>query len=141
MEDRDPVPELPTIFSDDEFAAAVKARADAHLAHDRWNPAAISEPVVSDGQPECTLEQQFPHVCRKVALTWGSDACAQYLNNLLICDRETRQGFPLDIVEDLLLLYIINEKVARRIPALPPLQSKRDSEQRIARIDRPQHGF
>ena len=113
--------DLPKIFSDDEFDAAQKQQSDQRLQHDRWDPAgirAIQPPT--DGKPECTLEQSFPHISRKLVSLWGTDVCGLYLKSLIVSDRETRKGFPLEIVEELLMLYVINEMVARKIGFAPP---------------------
>ncbi|MGH8618234.1 MAG: hypothetical protein ACREUW_11125 [Burkholderiales bacterium] len=113
--------ELPKIFSDDEFESAQKQQSDKRLQHDRWDPAGMrAPPPPTDGKPECALEQSFPHICRKLASLWGTDVCGLYLKGLIVSDRETRKGFPLDIVEDLLMLYIINEIVTRKVGFAPP---------------------
>jgi hypothetical protein len=39
---------------------------------------------------------------------WGSEACALYIQRLIISDRTTRDGFPPDVVGDLLLLHGLN---------------------------------
>ena len=113
--------ELPKIFSDDEFAAAMKLQSDGQLQHDRWNPAGVRPPTPpTDGKPECSLEQSFPHICRKLVSLWGTDVCALYMKELIVSNRDTRKGFPLDIVEDLLMLYVINEIVTRKVNFTPP---------------------
>jgi hypothetical protein len=113
--------DLPKIFSDDEFDAAKKQQSEKGKQHDRWDPSSSREPPPpTDGKPECTLEQSFPHISRKLISLWGTDVCGLYMKSLIVSDRETRKGFPLDIVEDLLMLYVINEMVTRKIGFGPP---------------------
>jgi hypothetical protein len=50
----------------------------------------------------------FPHVAQRVDLYWGTDRCRQYLQDLLLADREGRQGFPFNVVlvvQDLIELH------------------------------------
>jgi len=118
--------DLPKIFSDDEFDAAKQQQLDKRMRHDRWDPSgARAIPLPTDGKAECTLEQSFPHIGRKLISLWGTDVCGLYLKTLIVSDRETRKGFPLDVIEDLLMLHVINEMVSRKIgfaspPKLPP---------------------
>lgn len=62
----------------------------------------------TDGLPESTMEQKFPHIAQKLTVLWGSEACALYINNLAIVDRGGRQGFPVELLEDLMMLSEIN---------------------------------
>jgi hypothetical protein len=104
-------PELPSLLTDEQFDALLKQRQQSELlAHDRQDIRGVRMVAPqSDGRPECTIEQQFPHMAQKLTLLWPSEACQVYLRNLLIMDRETREGFPPEVVEDLLMLFAINE--------------------------------
>jgi hypothetical protein len=109
--------ELPKLMSDEEFAVLVKQRKQFDRAeHERWNNAgeARSKAAPTDGKPESTLEQHFPRVAQKLTAVWRSEACASYLKDLMVTERNTRQGFPPDVVEDLLMLYLINEMFVGR---------------------------
>ncbi|MCE9639832.1 MAG: hypothetical protein K8S22_06745 [Betaproteobacteria bacterium] len=122
------LPELPQIISDEEFDRLLDER--KHLPrseHERWDNSAIRpghEP--GDGLPECCIEQQFPRIADKLLVLWPSEACAVYISSLLVNKRETRQGFPKEVVEDLLMLHAINDMLVRsgnrtsRVPAPPP---------------------
>ncbi len=114
--------ELPQILSDDEFAALVKQREQFDRPeHERWNSAGPrTPPTPTDGKPESSLEQQFPHIAQKLCAVWRSEACALYLKDLLVSERNTRRGFPADVVEDLLLLYGVNERLVRRAREAEP---------------------
>jgi len=117
--------ELPQILSDEEFAALLKQREQFDRPeHERWNSAGArpSQPQ-TDGRPESTLEQKFPHIAQKLVSVWPSEACALYLNDLVVSEpqRNSRKGFPADIIEDFLMLYAINERLMRnaRTPPAP----------------------
>lgn len=107
--------ELPQIISDDEFAALLEERKRrARSEHDRWDNAGIRarhEP--GDGLPESSIEQHFPRIAEKLLVVWPSEACALYIASLLVNKREARQGFPEEVVEDLLMLHAINDMLVR----------------------------
>ena len=106
---------LPQIVSDEEFDRLLneRERAERNLRSDqnKWdNAGLVNAPrPPSDGLPECTIEQQFPRIAEKLKIVWPSEACALYLTSLLVNDRESRRGFPPEVVEDLLMLHAINE--------------------------------
>ena len=107
--------ELPKIFSDDEFDKLLKSRGEApRLEGDRLDNAGLRPaPKPSDGLPESCIEQQFPHIAKKLSVVWPSEACAMYLTDLIVNKREGRQGFPAEVLEDLLLLHEINDMLLR----------------------------
>lgn len=110
-------PDLPQLFSDDEFDQAQKAREKLHRAeNDRWdNAGARPPPKPTDGLPECTIEQRFPRIAKKLTVIWPSEACATLIKDLIVnVDRDTRQGFPVEVIEDLLMLAEINEMLLRK---------------------------
>lgn len=112
------------MLSDEEFAALLKQREQFERPeHDRWDNAGIRPPQKpTDGLPESTLEQQFAHIAQKLTAVWPSETCALLIRNLIVNDRDSRQGFPQDVVEDLLMLSEINEMRLRKIglgPASP----------------------
>jgi hypothetical protein len=107
--------ELPQIFSDEEFDRHLKARTALPRGdHERWDNAA-ARPLKQrgDGLPESCIEQQFPHIALKLSLVWPSDACAMYIADLVVNRREERQGFPKEVLEDLLMLHAINDMLLR----------------------------
>lgn len=54
------------------------------------------------------LEQKFPRIAMKLVEVWQSDACRDYLHSLLMDDRGDRQGFPADVMDELLMLDSIH---------------------------------
>ena len=85
--------ELPTILSDNEFAARLEERKRQQRPElDCWdNKGVRPAPEPSDGLPESSIEQRFPRVAEKLKVVWPSEACALYLAGLLVNTRETRQ--------------------------------------------------
>ena len=88
--------DLPKIVSDEEFAKLLEEREQAERlrTRDKWDTAAINvigEP--SDGLPESTIEQKFPHVVQHLVAMSPSEACRMYLHKLIVSEREIRQGF------------------------------------------------
>lgn len=50
------------------------------------------------------LEQRFPRIFARITELWGRPALDSYLDDLLLCDRDGRQGFPPDIAMELFRL-------------------------------------
>jgi hypothetical protein len=113
--------ELPKLFSDDEFNVQRQLLERRELADRRIEERRVS-PVqklrFTDRVPESTVEQKFPHIAKKLTLAWRSEACALFLGNLIINDRPDRQGFPYDVLEDLLMLNELNSTLINPAPKL-----------------------
>ena len=114
--------DLPKIISDEEFADLLKERekSDRLSGAEAWDTSSVAPPKkATDGRPESTLEQKFPRVAEKLTLVWPSEACSSFINSLVVnpADRDTRQGFPQEVIEDLLMLHAINEMLMRKIGA------------------------
>jgi hypothetical protein len=60
------------------------------------------------------LEQQFPRIAFRLVELWENVACGDYLRSLLMDDRGGRQGFPPEVVEELILLDSIHWSNADR---------------------------
>jgi hypothetical protein len=109
--------ELPKLFSDEELDEQRRLRErrerERRELADRREEARRVSPMQgrrsTDGLPESTLEQRLPHIAKKLTALWRSEACAVYLSGLTIADRPGRQGFPVDVMEDLVMLHEINE--------------------------------
>jgi hypothetical protein len=131
--------ELPKIFSDEEFDLAVKARDKGPRSEqERWDNAGIRPPPQpGDGLPESRIEQLFPHIAEKLTVVWPSEACALYISDLVVNRRESRQGFPQEVLDDLLMLHEINDmlinagkRAARNadpVPFVTPARLRRKS--------------
>ena len=100
---------LPSLLSDEEFEKLRLQRNQLGNTTIR-----VTAPI-TDGLPESTIEQRFAHVAEQLCATWGSEACALYINKLVISDRVGREGFPQEVIDDLMMLYQINEIRCREI--------------------------
>jgi len=65
--------------------------------------------MISDASTQaCShLENQFPHIAQKLTEKWGTPDVETYLANLMVDQRGSRQGFPSDVAEELMLLDTI----------------------------------
>ena len=113
----DETSEFPAILSDEEFEAArvkreqvVRARLNSTDITDTHRPL-----TPNDGRPESTIEQRFPHVAKMLVAMWPSAAFALYVKRMVVADRETRAGFPRDVIEDLMMLDSLNDMLLGKV--------------------------
>lgn len=119
--------ELPKLFSDEEFNEQRQLRERRELADRRTAERRVA-PMgrrLTDGLPESTIEQKFPHIAKKLTLVWRSEGCAAYIASLSVADRPGRQGFPAEVMEDLMMLHEINDMLIDKpglgqVAAAPP---------------------
>ena len=119
--------EFPDILPDDEFERRLQERRKAERALSTgqagWDHSERVPPHhPSDGLPESTIEQRFPQIAKKLILVWPSEACAAYLNNLIVTKRP-REGFPPEVLDDLLMLYSMNDMLLRSMQSRSALDS------------------
>ena len=50
------------------------------------------------------LERHFARIANEIVSRWGTDRIEPYMNSLLIDTRGGRQGFPADVLDDLVCL-------------------------------------
>lgn len=87
---------LPTLFDADEIERMIPGN---EIVVRREAP----KPV--DADPRHPLERDFPRVMACIIALWGTQMCAEYLRSLVMMQPgEKRQGFPMPLIEDLLLL-------------------------------------
>lgn len=60
-----------------------------------------------DAFPEATV-QRFPHIVARINDLWASAELDDYLDNLMISDREGRQGFPPEVAGELFRLIRVH---------------------------------
>ena len=51
------------------------------------------------------LEQRFPRIASEIVARWGTASFEPYANNLILNERNERQGFPGEVLTELLFLY------------------------------------
>jgi hypothetical protein len=109
--------EPPKLLTDAEFDALLDARKERERHVRKWDRWDVSGSTVlntaSDGKAESMIEQRFPHVAGRLTVFWRSHSCGEYIRSILLMDREGRQGFPPEVVDDLLMLHQLNERVIR----------------------------
>ena len=54
------------------------------------------------------LYKMFPHVAKRLEAHWKDPQTRNYLKNLLIKDRDERQGFDIDTYKTIFHLYLIH---------------------------------
>lgn len=62
--------------------------------------------VVSD------LEEQYAHLAEKMVGIWGTPECVSFLRKLIVDERGGRQGFPFEVMSELLILSAVAETPA-----------------------------
>lgn len=110
--------EFPAILSDEEFEALRERRERSVRSEFNSNDVADLQQTAApdDGHPESSIEQRFPHVAKMLVAMWPSEAFALYIQRIVVAaDRETRAGFPKDVIEDMLMLDAINEMLVRKV--------------------------
>jgi hypothetical protein len=61
-----------------------------------------------------TEGKPYTHIVTKIRALWGTETCDQYLNSLLITDRNERAGFPPEVSKVIMSLLMANELFMRR---------------------------
>lgn len=51
------------------------------------------------------IEKKFPQIARNIALMWGCAEFVDYINKLIVNDRDGRQGFPGEVIDEMLFLH------------------------------------
>jgi hypothetical protein len=54
------------------------------------------------------IEKQFPRIARSITLLWGYPEFLQYVDKLCLDHRGDRQGFPREVLEELLFLHSLH---------------------------------
>jgi hypothetical protein len=84
----------------------------------------LREPPPREPRPvEATaFVEELPRVCGSLVQLWGTSGFDDYLNRLIIDERGTRQGFSLQVMDELLFLGSISRRKARLVGTSPPLK-------------------
>ncbi len=64
--------------------------------------------------PREVLKEKFPRILNKINLLWGTLELHNYFQQTQFMDRESRQGFPPDVVEALGQLNVEHEQLLLR---------------------------
>ena len=60
------------------------------------------------------LEESYPRVFEKIMELWGTPYLEAHLNDLMIADRPDRQGFPPEVMSELLFLSMLHDDMLAR---------------------------
>jgi hypothetical protein len=74
---------------------------------------AFARPAPELIEVRCALEEQFPNLLQRVTVMWGEPEAHAFLQKLIVDERGGRQGFPFDVMSELLVLSGIAEARAR----------------------------
>lgn len=66
-----------------------------------------------DQYPHC-LGQQYPRILDKIGQLWGEPELDTYFESLLIDQRGNRQGFPKDVMTEILRLNLLHKEREQR---------------------------
>lgn len=69
-------------------------------------------PQAFDPDPRHPLERDFSRVLHSIVVLWGTEMCTDYIRSLVMMKPgEKRQGFPMELLEDLLMLDGCNTRL------------------------------
>ena len=72
----------------------------------------IKEFRISLGNQESVLDTRFKHLADKIELHWGYDEFYPFIERLMVDTRDgKRAGFPLDVIQEIVTLLEIHEKL------------------------------
>ncbi len=72
----------------------------------------INEFGVYLGDKESLLEKNYSRIAEMIQLHWGYQEIYQYINKLLVVDKDrNRQGFPVQVLQEIYKLQEIHEKL------------------------------
>ncbi|MCC8997435.1 MAG: hypothetical protein LM517_10415 [Nitrosomonas sp.] len=63
------------------------------------------------GDKDSLLDVNYPRIAEKILLHWGYKEFYPFIEKLLVVEKDrNRQGFPLEVLEEIFLLQEIHEK-------------------------------
>lgn len=85
----------------------------------------IKEFKVYLGDRESLLDTNYQRIAEMIKIHWGYKEIYLYINKLLVVDKDrNRQGFPLEVLQEIYTLQEIHEKLfpGTKMPATGQLQ-------------------
>jgi len=73
---------------------------------------AFARPAPELIEVRSALEDSYPHLLERITATWGQPEALRFLRRLIVDDRGSRQGFPFDVMSELLTLSSLAESPA-----------------------------
>jgi hypothetical protein len=65
---------------------------------------AFARPAPQRIEVRCALEESYPHLLERIVATWGEPESVAFLRKLIVDERGSRQGFPFEVMSELLVL-------------------------------------
>lgn len=89
-----------------------------------FNVKAVTWESFEEARAATNSMEQMAHVTKNVQQMWGTPECQAYLEHLLRDNRDgTREGFPLSVIDEILLLEaILDDQLGPYRPETTPLQ-------------------
>jgi len=72
-----------------------------------WDQIKELKPLPIPVPPEkarSAIEERFPHIARELCALWKTEQIELYLDDLLLDSRGGRQGFPAEVLDELMFL-------------------------------------
>jgi len=94
-------------------AAGLRAEFDtlARQLNKTFNVKAVTWNTFDEARRPTSTIEQMPHVMSRIQDLWGSRDCQAYLENLLRDNRDgMREGFPLSVIDEILVLAGVLEE-------------------------------
>ncbi len=73
---------------------------------------AFARPAPMRIEVRADIEDTYPHLLERIVATWRSPESARYLRKLIVDERGGRQGFPFEVMSELLMLSALLETPA-----------------------------
>ena len=81
-----------------DFPSIMTDEAVDRVVEDRWRKQQELERGKEKPDPWPIIERAFPRIAATIRDQWGKRALDDYLSKLVVDDRGTRQGFPLEVL-------------------------------------------
>jgi hypothetical protein len=75
--------------------------------------------------PPSTIETRFPRIASAIQLLWGHPEMDTYFQKLVVDERGDREGFPPDVMSDLLFLATLHKTSFKFEPPQPKYAASR----------------
>jgi len=75
---------------------------------------AFARPAPELIEVRAAIEDSYPHLLERITATWGQPEALRFLRRLIVDDRGSRQGFPFEVMSELLTLSALAEAPLER---------------------------
>jgi len=98
---------------DERLREQIENESTAVPAHDMAPPVLIDPSLIDLAfappaprmlEVRCFLEESYPHLLSRIITLWGEPELVSFLHKLIVDDRGSRQGFPFEVMSELMTL-------------------------------------